>query len=100
MRALTHAAICGTILALASGLVLASGAEAQSRRPLSIEIKPRSWLDAGRVVPAHSMQHYVYDSYSYSDHARFGARGGSHNLPDRFSAGRGLSFETPILLDR
>lgn len=87
MRALSLAALFG--LALTVG----TAAEAQERR-MVIDVKPRSWLDAGKVVPVGSMQNYMNDLGGSSDSARFGARGASV-LPDRFSAGRGFTVETP-----
>lgn len=89
MRILALAAVCGFSIAMAGA------ASAQQR--LRIEVKPRSFLDAGKVVPVGSMQNYMYDGGAASDHARFGSRGGTSILPDRFSAGRGFTFETPII---
>jgi hypothetical protein len=89
MRAAFFAALCGT------ALCLASAAQAQSQR-LVIEVKPRSWLDAGKVVPVGSLQNYVRDTGGFGDSGRFGARGGhSGLLPDRFSSGRGFTFMSP-----
>lgn len=90
MRAALYAAICGT------ALCLVSAAEAQNRR-LVIDVKPRSWLDAGKVVPVGSMQNYVYDVNGFGDTNRFGARGSNSGLlPDRFTGGRGFTFMSPI----
>lgn len=81
----------------AFSLVLAGSAFAQSSNRIVIDVKPRSWLDAGRQVPVGSLQNYVYDTQGSSDTSRFGARGSSSTLlPDRFSSGRGISFESPI----
>lgn len=94
MRALAPAALS---LAALCGLTLLSvtAAEAQNRR-LVIDVKPRSWLDAGKVVPVGSMQNYLYDVHGSSDTGRFGAQGSSSTLlPDRFSAGRGFTVATP-----
>lgn len=89
MRALTLAALCGLTL------TVATAAEAQDRR-MVIDVKPRSWLDAGKVVPVGSLQNYMYDTQGLSDSGRFGGRSSaSGNLPDRFSAGRGFTVETP-----
>lgn len=88
MRILTLAALCGLTMTVASAAV------AQDRR-LVIDVKPRSWLDAGKVVPVGSLQNYMYDTQGFSDSSRFGSRGGSSLLPDRFSSGRGLTVETP-----
>lgn len=89
MRALALAAMCGLTL------IAATAAKAQSHR-LVIDVKPRSWLDAGKVVPVGSMQNYMNDLAGTSDTGRFGARGSSSSLlPDRFSAGRGFTVATP-----
>jgi hypothetical protein len=83
----------------AFSLVLAGSAFAQSANRIVIDIKPRSWLDAGRQVPVGSMQNYMLDTQGHSDTTRFGARGASSTLlPDRFSSGRGISFDAPIFL--
>jgi hypothetical protein len=99
MRSLALAVLFGTTFALAGAAIGSSGeAYAQSRRGgIIIEVKPRSWLDAGPAVPLHSKQNYVYDSMNYSDNSRFGSRGGDFGLlPDRFSSGRGFAFESPV----
>ncbi|MFN3481909.1 hypothetical protein [Rhabdaerophilum calidifontis] len=92
MRVLALAAIlAGTTFALAGA------AEAQSRRGITLDVKPRSWLDPGPAVPQHSQQNYVYDTMSFSDTGRFGSRGGDFGLlPDRFASGRGFAFESPV----
>lgn len=87
MRALVLAALCGLSLSTISA------ASAQDR--IVIRVKPRSWLDAGPVVPVGSMQNYMNDTGGIPDTARFGARNGSTLLPDRFASGRGFVFETP-----
>ncbi|HRE22286.1 MAG TPA: hypothetical protein PKW21_14825 [Rhabdaerophilum sp.] len=87
MRALVLAALCGISLSTIGA------ASAQDR--IVIRVKPRSWLDAGPVVPVGSMQNYMNDTGGIPDTSRFGARNGSTLLPDRFAAGRGFVFETP-----
>ncbi|HUN10738.1 MAG TPA: hypothetical protein PLE50_00495 [Rhabdaerophilum sp.] len=87
MRAFALAALCGL------SLTMLGAASAQDR--LVIRVKPRSWLDAGPVVPVGSMQNYMNDTGGIPDTSRFGARNGSSLLPDRFAAGRGFVFETP-----
>lgn len=78
-------------------LALAGPAVAQSSERLVINVKPRSWLDAGRSVPVGSMQNYIYDTQGNADIGRFGARGSNNGLlPDRFESGRGFAFESPI----
>ena len=88
MRAIALAAFCGfTFSAVAS-------VQAQDR-PLVIDVKPRSWLDAGKTVQVGSMQNYMYDTQGFGDSSRFGSRS-SGSLPDRFSSGRGaVVFEMP-----
>lgn len=88
MRAALIAATCGF------AVLLGGAAVAQDKKRLVIELKPRSWLDAGKVVPVGSMQNYVTDLNGFGDSARFGVRGAS-NLPDRFSSGRGFTVNTP-----
>lgn len=78
-------------------IALAGSAAAQSSNRIVINVKPRSWLDAGRAVPVGSMQNYIYDQQGSSDAARFGARGSSPSiLPGRFESSRGIPFESPI----
>lgn len=89
MRLLALAALCG--------LSIAAAGAASAQQRLKIEVKPRSWLDAGKVVPVGSLQNYMYDGGGPSDYSRFGSRGNTSILPDRFSGGRGFTFETPII---
>jgi hypothetical protein len=95
MRALTPVALCGLVLGVFV-FGAASSAEAQDRR-MVINVKPRSWLDSGKVVPVGSMQNYIYDVQGAGDINRFGSRSNNWGLlPDRFASGRGFMFETPI----
>lgn len=88
MRAIALAALCGLTFSAVAG------AQAQDR-PLVIDVKPRSWLDAGKTVQVGSMQNYMYDTQGLGDSSRFGSRS-SGALPDRFSSGRGaFVFEMP-----
>lgn len=90
MRHSTRLAVLGlSLLALAPAL--AEIAAAQSRR-LPIEVRPRSWLDAGKVVPVGSMQGYVTDQQGagFGGPGFGGARYSNQGLlPDRFSGGQG-----------
>lgn len=72
---------------------LGASAQAQSSRGLYIEAKPRSWLDAGRVVEPHSMQNYMYDTQQGGNYgARFSNNG---LLPDRFAGGSPIKVDIP-----
>ncbi|WP_342360197.1 hypothetical protein [Terrarubrum flagellatum] len=51
--------IVPTLLAAVAASLLATAAEAQSRRPLRFTVVPRSYLDAGKVVPVGSLQEYA-----------------------------------------
>jgi hypothetical protein len=85
------------LIALAGLAILGSlPAGAQSRDRLYIEIKPRSWLDAGKAgVRVGEYQNYVYDM-----HGPVGPTSGiagryNVNLPDRFFGGRPFSVDIP-----
>jgi hypothetical protein len=87
-------------IALAASTVMASLAEAQSRRgPLRITVHKRSYLDAGNVVPVGSMNRYASQHF----HARpiyvnTGDFYGEGTLPARIGAGSNPfanSFSTP-----
>jgi hypothetical protein len=47
------------LLAAACVVTAATTAEAQSRRPLAVTVEGRSWLDAGKVVPAENLSRHV-----------------------------------------
>ena len=84
-----------SILSLSGFAVLSAvSAQAQDRGPLRIEIKPRSWLDAGKVVPVGSMQNYIYDTQGMGSvgGARYSSQG---LLPDRFSGGKPFTIDIP-----
>lgn len=56
-----------TLSLFAAGLAflsLPAMAEAQSRRSLYIDAKPRSWLDPGKVTEPGASHNYVYDIQS------------------------------------
>ena len=71
---------------------LASLAHAQDRSSMHIDVKPRSWLDAGSEVLVGSMQNYMYDTQSMGSvgGARYSNQG---LLPDRFSGGRPVTMD-------
>lgn len=104
MRALVVVALASGFLASGAALPDAGEAQAQQRRTrgLAITVTPRSFLDAGKVVPVGRYQNYV------SDHQSFGAAPSvgmnvfsSQPLPDRFSGGRGsipVDFQAPAFL--
>ncbi|CAN1535737.1 hypothetical protein MCEMSEM23_01564 [Rhabdaerophilaceae bacterium] len=72
---------------------MCASAQAQSTGGLYIEAKPRSWLDAGKVVEPHSMQNYMFDTAQANN---FGARSSNHGLlPDRFSSGSPIKIDIP-----
>lgn len=57
--------IASTLLAAVAASLLASAAEAQTRKPLRFSVQPRSYLDPGKVVPVGSLQNYAtLDRYS------------------------------------
>lgn len=88
-RSLTAASLFLAAAAVGT-MALAPAAEAQSRkRPLIVKVKPRSYFDAGNVVPVGSLNRYAADQtfrsapvYSY-----IGSRFGETTLPDRIGAG-------------
>jgi len=90
------------VITVVAGLsVLAASSAGAQDRSLVIQVKPRSWLDAGKTVEVGSMQNYMYDTQGLGDWNRFGSRGGANSvLPDRFASGRGgFVFETPRLFN-
>lgn len=87
--------VTAAFLVLAAGAVgavaFAPVAEAQTRkqRPLIVKVQPRSYFDAGNVVPVGSLNRYASDQtfraapvYSF-----IGSRFGETTLPDRIGAG-------------
>jgi hypothetical protein len=91
------------LAAAVTPVVLSLPADAQSRRrPPVVDVKPRSFLDAGRTVRPGALSNYVYDQMP----ARPGAdvtfgRFADQALPGRFS-GRGfdVDFVAPAALRR
>ena len=70
----------------AAGLALLSlpaMAEAQQRRSLYIEAKPRSWLDPGKVTEPGASHGYVYDIQASS--MPRGSAGFANPVTDRYA---------------
>jgi hypothetical protein len=72
--------------ALAPGLIV-TAAEAQQRRPLTVIVEGRSFLDAGKVAPVGSLNrhHFVANSMSGAMQGSSLSNVGRENLPDRFA---------------
>lgn len=72
-------------------MALAPAAEAQSRkqRPLIVKVQPRSYFDAGNIVPVGSMNRYATDQTFRATpvYSHIGSRFGETTLPDRIGAG-------------
>ena len=80
-------------LVFGASMVAIGAAEAQERRMI-LNVKPRSFLDAGTQVEIGSKQSYVYDQAGSRDFARFGAQGsGTGFAPLR--PGEGIAFMSP-----
>ncbi len=76
------------LIAAAASALLATAAEAQSRKPLRVTVQPRSYLDAGKVAPVGSLSGYAQvDRYSVPSMAPAVIRGDT-NLPSRVGGGR------------
>ena len=73
-------------MALASGLAV-SAAEAKQRRPLSVTVAGRSFLDAGKVAPVGSLNRHQFVANSMSGPMQGPSLShvGRDNLPDRFA---------------
>jgi hypothetical protein len=90
-------------LALVASTLLLAGlaalpAEAQQRRQQSggmvIEVKPRSWLDAGTSVEPGRGLHYVRDTSSFGGGPVYGISSrGESNLPQRGVGSPLFTFE-------
>ena len=85
---------------VAASTVMASIAEAQSRRgPLRVTVQKRSYLDPGNVVPVGSMNRYASQHMSATPiYANTGELYGEGTLPGRIGAGRNPfanTFATP-----
>lgn len=75
---------------LAGLLLAASAAQAQSRGPLTIRVQPRSYFDAGNVVPKGSMSQYAEGPTFFSAPVieTIGTPYGDSQLPPRIGGGR------------
>ncbi|MDX3806697.1 hypothetical protein ACXIUS_22600 [Bosea thiooxidans] len=87
-------------IALAASTVMASLAEAQSRRgPLRITVQKRSYFDAGNVVPVGSMNRYASQHFAASPiYVNTGDLYGEGTLPSRIGSGSNPfanTIETP-----
>jgi hypothetical protein len=85
---MSRARIIAAFLATALAPCLAvTAAEAQQRRPLTVIVEGRSFLDAGKVAPVGSLNRHLFIANSMSG----GMQGpslsnvGRENLPDRFA---------------
>lgn len=76
-------------LAVAASTVLATIAEAQSRRgPLRVTVQKRSYFDAGNVVPVGSLNRYANQhSFASPVYVNTGDLYGEGTLPGRIGAG-------------
>jgi hypothetical protein len=62
--------------------------EAKERKPLRVTVQKRSIFDAGRVVPAGSMNRYASNNnYASPAYSFTGDRFGEGTLPSRIGAG-------------
>ena len=79
-------ATCLAALAAASGALIPA-AQAQDRRPLTITIQKRSYLDAGPAVPVGSMNRYATQHfYAAPSSSSFSNQFGS-SLPNAIGSG-------------
>ena len=87
-------------VSIAASTVMASVAEAQSRRgPLRVTVQKRSFFDAGNVVPVGSMNRYASQHFASAPaYSNMGGFYGEDILPGRIGAGANPfanTFETP-----
>ncbi|PTM41190.1 hypothetical protein [Bosea sp. 124] len=87
-------------ISIAASTVLATIAEAQSRRgPLRITVQKRSYFDLGNVVPVGSMNRYASQHFASAPaYSNTGSFYGEETLPGRIGAGANPfanTFETP-----
>jgi hypothetical protein len=99
MRSLKQLAAVFAI-AIAASSVLATVAEAQSRRgPLRVTVQKRSYFDAGNVVPVGSMNRYASQHFASAPaYSSVGGWFGEDVLPGRLGAGSNPfanTFATP-----
>jgi hypothetical protein len=71
------------LLSAALALLAATPASAQSRDGLFVDVKPRSWLDAGREVRIGEGRDYVTSSTFGGGPVNGISSRGSENLPTR-----------------
>lgn len=72
----------------ATGLAAVTAAEAQPRRPRTITVTPRSFLDAGVIVPQGTYLNYVLaERLSPPVYENMASRFGEDTLPPRIGAG-------------
>ncbi len=82
------ARIAACLAALSSVAVVAvPAAEAQERRPLSITVQKRSYLDAGPAVPVGSMNRYATQHFYASSAAPSFGNQGNLGLPSAIGSG-------------
>jgi hypothetical protein len=75
-------------LGLALAVTASTGAAAQERKPLRVEVQKRSIFDAGPVVPVGSLNRYASQHFYTSPPWSFsGDRYGEGSLPARIGAG-------------
>lgn len=75
---------------LAGALLISSAAAAQGRRELVIRVQPRSYFDAGNVVPKGSMSSYAEGPTFFTAPVieNIGTPYGDSQLPPRIGGGR------------
>lgn len=74
--------------------VLPAAAQSSRSRGLVIDVKPRSWLDAGSAVPVGYGRDYVTNTAAFGGAPVNGIAGRfESNLPDRGLSGRGWAFD-------
>lgn len=91
MQRMSSSLLIATVLLTAAAGIASTAAEAQQRKkgPLVVRVKPRSFFDAGKVVPEGSLSQYARGPHYYSQptYSFVGSRFGESNLPDRIGSG-------------
>lgn len=91
MRRMSSSLLIAAALFTAGAGIASSAAEAAQRKkgPLIVRVQPRSFFDAGKVVPVGSLSQYARGAHFYSQPAYgfIGSRFGQSNLPDRIGSG-------------
>jgi hypothetical protein len=100
-KTITVAAAAATVALVAiSGLAQDASAQ-ERRRPMLLEVKPRSFLDGGRTAAVGSSSSYIYDQGSFRP-GTGPTFAFTHDrpLPDRYNGGRPLTvdFQAPAFL--